>query len=126
LDRQSSANLSRIVSTAAAQKAISGATDSITFNDACGFWDITVRSNANTLNARLSEVSALLGRSFEAAQGKVGAEGAGLKLGNVMLSGVQISELIQLHQSMQERFKTELDFIRKRVDERAEKRARPF
>jgi hypothetical protein len=124
LDRQTSTALTRIVVTSAARKAFAKQNDLITFGDACGFWDITVRSNANTLTVRLTEMTVMLDRALNAVSGATTSEG--LKIGNIMLSRYQIERLVSLHRDMQNLFKTELDFIRKRTDERVDKKARPF
>ena len=122
LDRQASAAIGRIISTPAARKAFARQPELITFNEACGFWDITVRSNANTLNARLAEVSVLLDRVATAAI----SDSEGLKVGNTFITKYQIDALVILHKEMQSRFKSDLDFIRKRTDERLEKKVRPI
>lgn len=124
LDRQAAAHLARIVSTPAARKAILREADNVTFNDACGFWDITARSNANTLNARLADVTVLLERTRETLASK--DNGQGLKIGQVEITLYQVNTLLDLHRDMQARFKSELDILRRRTDERIEKRARPF
>jgi hypothetical protein len=122
LDRQASAAIGRIISTPAARKAFARQLELITFNEACGFWDITVRSNANTLNARLAEVSVLLDRVATAAI----SDSEGLKVGSTFITKYQIDALVILHKEMQFRFKSDLDFIRKRTDERLEKKVRPI
>jgi hypothetical protein len=124
LDRNTSVALARIVGTTAAKKAFARQNDSITFNDACGFWDITVRSNANTLNSRLAEITVLLDRASAAIANHGASEG--LKINSVAISTYQIESLIALHREMQSQFRTELDIIRKRTDERLERKTRPF
>src|SRR5260370_11988277 len=64
LDRRTASSLQRLLLTAAAKKALAGEAEAVTFNDACGFWDITARTNANTLNAKLAERLALLSRAL--------------------------------------------------------------
>jgi hypothetical protein len=123
LDRHTTAALARILSTSAARKALENQGDSVTFNEACGFWDITVRSNANTLNARLAEVTVLIDRALAAA---ANSDASGLKIGANMLKPHHIKLLSQLNQQMQERFKAELGILRRRTDERLERKLRPF
>jgi len=124
LDRGSLAALDRLVSTGAARKALDQTGDKISFHDACGFWDITARSNANTLNARLASTTVILERASEI----VAASGAaaGLKLPHSTISREDIRKLVQLHEEMLSIFRTELDVIRKRIDERLERKSRPF
>lgn len=124
LDRQTAAALTRIFATPAARKWLNNDHAGVTFNDACGFWDITVRSNANTLQSRLADVRTVLERATEAAQLSKATEG--LQVNNAVVTLHQLEEMTNLHVQMQERFITELDILRKRTDERLEKRSRPF
>lgn len=124
LDRQTAAALDRLLSTGAAQKALDGRPETVTFHDACGFWDITTRSNANTLNTRLTDATVLLDRATDALAGK--SESEGLKFATGHVTKPQIKVLRDLHVDMQNRFKGELDIIRRRTDERVEKRSRPL
>ena len=124
LDRGSLAALDRLVSTGASRKIISQTAEKITFHDACGFWDITARSNANTLNARLASTTVILDRAKDIMNVK--GETAGLKLSHGNITRDDIRRLIEMHQEMQTMFRTELDFIRKRTDERLEKKSKSF
>ena len=69
LGRQQSAALERLVSTKAAHKVLSGLAPSITFYEACGFWDITARSNANTLRVQLSNIETHLREALDTLRG---------------------------------------------------------
>jgi hypothetical protein len=124
LDRQTGAALDRLLSTGAAQKALDGRAETVSFHDACGFWDITTRSNANTLNTRLADATVLLDRAMGSLAGK--SESEGLKLATGHVTKLQIKVLRDLHADMQNRFKSELDIIRCRTDERSEKKSRPL
>jgi hypothetical protein len=124
LDRVAAAALDRILSTPAARKGLTKQVEAISFNDACGFWDITVRSNANTLQSRLADVTALLDRTLRALGSAKTVDG--LKIGGTIVTRYQVETLINLHSQLQEKFKSELDYIRKRTDERMEKRLRAF
>jgi hypothetical protein len=123
LDRQTAAAFDRLISTTAALKAMEGRAETVSFLDACGFWDITARSNANTLNTRLADATVLFDRATEILADKPDTEG--LKLPSGLVSKTQIAALKSLHVEMQLRFKMELDIIRRRTDERGEKRSRP-
>lgn len=125
LNRQTTVALDRLLSTGAAQKAIEGQADTVTFHEACGFWDITARSNANTLNARLTETTVLLDRALEALANRPDSEGLKLQSGTV-ITKAQIQMLRDLHVNLQTRLKADLDILRRRTDERAEKRSRPI
>lgn len=124
LDRQVAASLDRMFGTGAALKALGNTLDSISFLDACGFWDITVRSNANTLNLRLRDAGAIIDQALGALGGK--SESERLKLPSGVVTKDDIRVLAELHAEMQERFRADLDIIRKRTDERSEKRSRPM
>ncbi len=124
LDRGSLTALDRLVSTGAARKIIDQAGEKITFHDACGFWDITARSNANTLNAKLASTTVILDRAMEVMNAN--EKTAGLKLPHGNVTGDDMRRLMDMHHEMQSMFKTELDIIRKRTDERLEKKSRPF
>jgi hypothetical protein len=124
LDRQTAAAFDRLLSTGAARKALEHRPETVSFNDACGFWDITTRSNANTLNTRLIDATVLLHRAMEVLADKSDSEG--LKLPGGLITKGQLKILHDLHVEMQNRFKSELDIIRRRTDERVEKRSRPL
>jgi hypothetical protein len=124
LDRQTAAAFDRLLSTGAAKKALESRPEIVSFNDACGFWDITTRSNANTLNTRLADATVLLERAMEVMATKGDSEG--LKLATAHITKSQIKLLRDLHIEMQTRFKNELDIIRRRTDERVEKKSRPL
>jgi hypothetical protein len=124
LDRQTAAALDRLITTGAAQKAFNGRPETVSFHDACRFWDITTRTNANTLNTRLADATVLPDRATEILSGKGDTDG--LKLANGRLIKKEINALYDLHVEMQRRFKSELDIIRRRSDERVEKRSRPL
>jgi hypothetical protein len=96
----------------------------VTFHEASGLWDITARSNANTLNARLADTTVLLDRALEALANKAESEGLKLASGST-ITKAQIRILRDLHAELQTRLKSELDILRRRTDERAEKRSRP-
>ena len=118
LDRKTSAEMDRLVSTRAAHKVFDGQQEALTFTDACGFWDITVRSNASTLKVRLHEVSVLLDQALQIAEV---SDGRGLRLPQRDLTREDIRALAQSHAWMQEEFAAQLGVIRKRTDERTKK-----
>ncbi len=116
LGRQQSAALERLVETKAAQKVLSEDTPSVTFYDACGFWDITARSNANTLRVQLSNSETHLRDAIEAL--KNGGQ-HDLRLSKQrVLNASDLKRLLDAHRTMQEKFSAELHVIRQRTDER--------
>lgn len=124
LDRTVLIALDRLVSTQAAHKIINESNEQLTFRDACGFWDITVRSNANILNAKLADSAVLLQRAMKLLGTK--RESTGLKLPSGNITYMDLRRLLDMHEEMQAMFKTELDVIRQRTDERLEKKSRSF
>jgi hypothetical protein len=124
LDCDTTAAFDRLLSSEGAQKILSGRPEATSLRDACGFWDITRWSNANTLICRLANMNELLNRAFKVLAAKSDKEG--LKLANANLTKQQIRMLRDSHKEMQGRFKRELDIIRSRTDERADKRSRPL
>lgn len=123
LDRGAQSALDRLVTTSAARKILSGGGEQVTFHDACGFWDITARSNANTLYAKLASTKTVLDRVMESLAAHDGS--AGLKVAGSNLKRADIDLLMHMHQEMQGMFKAELDVIRRRTDERLERKTRP-
>lgn len=122
LDRQTARALERLLTTQAAQKALSGRRDQITFHEATGFWDITARSNANTLLSRLNDTELLLSRAASAAEESGAADD--IRLSTMNVSAEDLGRLLQIHAWMQERFNDELNILRRRTDERLERRLR--
>lgn len=123
LDRQTARALERLLTTQAAQKALSDRSEEISFHEASGFWDITARSNANTLLSRLNDTELLLSRAADAAS-RNGAEADGLRLSSATVSKEGLEKLLEAHSWMQQRFIAELNILRRRTDERLERRLR--
>lgn len=122
LDRQTARALERLLTTQAAQKVLSDRLDQISFHEASGFWDITARSNANTLLSRLNDTELLLSRAIDALTGSKATEG--IRLSQAVISQGDLEKLLNAHAWMQDRFKAELDILRRRTDERLERRLR--
>jgi hypothetical protein len=122
LDRQTARALERLLTTQAAQKALRDRMEQITFHEASGFWDITARSNANTLLSRLNDTELLLSRAADALTGAGTADDIRLSQATVSLADIQ--KLLEAHAWMQGQFKAELDILRRRTDERLERRLR--
>jgi hypothetical protein len=116
LDRGAISALERLLATSAARKILARDGDPLTFHDACGFWDITARSNANTLSAKLADATVLLERAMKILDTK--GQSSGLKLPNGQISHNDLALLLEAHREMQNTFKPELDVIRRRTDER--------
>jgi len=121
LNRVMATAIDRLVSSSASQKWLVGE-EEFTFHDACSFWDISSRSNANTLNVRLEEVTVLLGWAVKMVDRLSDLEG--LKLPRRNVAKKEVLGIVQLHGAMQKQFKEELDILRRRTDERSEKKRR--
>ena len=124
LNRNMVRALDRLVSAPAARKVLADTGEQLTFRDACGFWDITARSNANTLRAKLAEATALLKQAVKLLGRK--RESAGLRLPSGKITSEGLRRLSDLHEEMQETFRAELEVIGRRNDERLEKKSRSF
>lgn len=115
LSRDQKRLIRKLLSSKAAAKARSDATDTIVFSDACAFWDISPRSVGSRLRARLQSVEAVL----EVAQ-EVVREKGGLTLTHesepVTAEDTQL--LRDTHDLLKEKFAEELEVIRARTDER--------
>jgi len=125
VERRSMIKLEKLLQTNAARKALGFLGGEISFNDACGFWDISPRSNASTLNLRLSEIGDL----FDHLQKWIAHDAsgsAGLQLSRLSIEKKDILLLVDLFKQMQEQFQDEISVIMKRRDERGRKRKLDF
>ena len=122
LDRQTARALERLLTTQAAQKAITERLDQVTFHEASGFWDITARSNAKTLLSSLNDTELLLSRAAAAVVD--GADDGSIRLSSAVVSKADLKKLLEAHQWMQKQFDAELNILRRRTDERLERRLR--
>ncbi len=115
LSRDQKRLLERLMYSKAVEKVQKDAADSLGFHDACSFWDISSRSNASTLQARLSTVEAILDNTAKAIldHGEVA-----LTQGGRVIGPGDVETLKNTHQMLLTRFKDELDVIKRRQDER--------
>jgi hypothetical protein len=91
LDRRAATALEKLMGTSAVRKALDGRSDAISFYDACGFWDVSVRSNANILTSRLSDIEVLLNRAAGVFASRVVTDK--IKLATSTVTGDQISHI---------------------------------
>lgn len=103
----------RLATSRAREKQVDTRLEAVTFHDAASFWGITPRSSANSLEARLAETNAVLTEATDYA----GTGSIDLGSGREVSSAV-ISDLVTLHEYLQDRFSSELSAIRQRTDER--------
>jgi len=116
LSRDVTKSLKQILDTKAARKILEGETGSVSFYDACGFWDITARSNAKTLHVQLTDTRQHLVQALKALDNKASAESLNLQGASVERS--QVQSLLNAHKEMQEMFEEDLSIIESRTDER--------
>ena len=121
LDRKTTAEMSRLVGTRAAQRIIEGEEEEINFAAACSFWDITVRSNARTLEVRLNDIAVLLAEALKLAEA---SDGRGFRLIGQDLTEEGVRALVCGNSWLQEAFSRELNVIRRRTDERTNRAPR--
>jgi len=87
----------------------------ISFFDACGFWGLSAASNVKELWARFAEVENVLNISIKSISGK---EYVQFKHGGKEFSEKDINDLIEIHGFLQDKFRSEIEYIKKRTDER--------
>jgi hypothetical protein len=116
LSREQKLLLRRLLSSRAARKAHADDVGSIIFPDACAFWDISPRSAAKTLRARLESVDSVL----TVAEDLIREKGAlAFTHGGELVRAEDIQLLRDTHNLLLEEFAEELDVIDSRNDERA-------
>lgn len=117
LSRESRDLLVRLINAKALDKCRSCQKDTLTFSDACSFWNISVRSTASLLKIRLADIETILSAAENIIQ-KNEIEALSFTHGESDLTLKDINDLRVLHLFMIDKFKNELDVIRKRYDER--------
>lgn len=123
LKREVFNQLDRLLSTIAAQKALAGEED-ISFTEASAFWDISARSNANTLTHKFADLENALGATKDAI--KKSGDTESMTVGRLVLTAGDLEKLSALHTSLIDKFDEELSIIRARTDERLRRSRRPM
>jgi hypothetical protein len=115
LNRDQKLILEKILSSRVVNKVKDGELESIGFHDACSFWDISPRSNASTLQARLQTAESIIKTASNAISecGEITLTQGGSPIGTR-----EIEVLREINRKLLEKFKNDLDIIRKRTDER--------
>jgi hypothetical protein len=115
LDRESAEKLESILDTRASSKILDDDLDSLTFHDTCGFWEITPRSDAKTLEDRLLETR----ENLEHARKTLSDKGADRhKVSGHLVTEKMLEKLLDAHHEMQSMFEDQLDILRERTDQR--------
>jgi len=105
----------RLFESKAAKKYREDKKEDISFFDACGFWGISAASNAKDLWSRFAELENTLSTAIRSIFGK---EYVQLKHGGERFSEKDITGLLEIHQFLQGKFGPEIEYIKKRTDER--------
>jgi hypothetical protein len=112
--RQIAREFEKLLATRAVDKFLNDRGDEITFTDATSFWGISARSSAMELQGRIGHVEGILNAAADAA-----ATGpVVLKHGSRPFRADDVGQLRALHEGMLDRFSDDLDFLRRRTDER--------
>jgi len=106
--------LRKVLSTRAVEKCRDGKLEDISFYEACAFWGISPRSTAIELEGSINN----LRRILDAARKALSGEDRSLQHGGEPIGDADLDLVKQLDEDLQERYKRELDVIRKRTDER--------
>ncbi len=105
----------RLFDSRAATKFRGGQRDEVSFFDACGFWGISAGSNAKDLSCRFVDIETILGTADETLSSR---EAVRMKHGSDEFAAGDVRALRETHEFLQERFKSEIDCIKARTDER--------
>jgi hypothetical protein len=105
----------RLFESRAATKFRAGQKEDISFFDACGFWGISAASNAKDLWGRFAEIETILAAADESLSSR---DTVRLKHGAEEFAAGDVKMLEQAHAFLQDRYKSEVDHIRSRTDER--------
>ncbi|MFY9580044.1 MAG: hypothetical protein WAQ33_12030 [Gaiellaceae bacterium] len=112
--RDTTRALRKLLGSRAVEKLRSGREGDVTFHDASSFWGISPRSSAMQFQGRLGEVEGVLRSARTATEQRP----IRFEHGGRAYSRDDIDQLLALHQTMLERFASQLDVIRRRRDER--------
>ncbi len=86
----------------------------ITFSDACAFWGISPRSSAIELQGRIANLERIVQRAMES----VSAGEASFEHGGPTFIRGDVEVLLSVHRILLDRFRNDLEIIRRRTDER--------
>jgi hypothetical protein len=106
--------LKRLLTSKAVEKVKNNRLEDVTFYDACAFWGVSPMSSAIQLEGRLANFEKLVDSARSVLRGKAasfahGGEGFGVD---------DLKRLTEVDKLLQEKFRTDLAFIRQRGDER--------
>ena len=105
----------RLFDSKAARKFREHRGEDISFFDACGFWGISAASNAKELWAKFAEIEGVLQIAQKNIREK---ESVQFRHGGDEFTLSDLKTLSQVHSFLQAKFRTEIEHIKKRTDER--------
>ena len=108
----------RLFDSRAATKFRAGQREDISFFDACGFWRINAGSNAKDLWSRFAEIETILAVADESLSSR---DAVRFTHGAEQFVAGDVKALKEAHVFLQDRFKSEIEHIRARTDERYSK-----
>lgn len=115
LDRRHKETLQRLLGSKAVQKVKADDYDNVIFVDACSFWDISPRSTASTLAARLATTESLMSLVEDLVKEN---DSLAFVHGGLAITSEDLRVLRKTHGFLLERFRNELAIIRQRKDDR--------
>ena len=114
LGREIEEHLKRLLSCRAIEKIRNNRAEDLTFYDACAFWGINPMSSAIQLEGQIANLEAIV----QSARAATGNSVASFGHGGQAFGASDLDSLIDAHKVMLEKFRPELEVIRKRKDER--------
>jgi hypothetical protein len=106
--------IERLMGSRAVCKYREGRSEEITFFDACAFYGISPRSSAIELQGQVANLQGVL----EAAKAATAEDAVALRHDGKQYGAKDIQDLFAVHTLIHEKFRAELDILRKRIDER--------
>jgi hypothetical protein len=105
----------RLFVSRAATKFRNGEREEISFFDACGFWGISAGSSAKDLWSRFAEIETILCKAEATFSSR---DTVRVKHGSEIFAAGDVRALRETHAFLQDRFKSEINHIKTRTDER--------
>jgi hypothetical protein len=105
----------RLFDSRASTKFRAGQREEVSFFDACGFWGISAGSNAKDLWSKFADIKRILAVADATFSSR---DAVRIKHGSGEFAAGDVRALRETHAFLQERFKSEIDHIEARTDER--------
>jgi hypothetical protein len=114
LGREVAGQLKNLLASRAVEKVKNNRLQDVTFFDACIFWGITPVSSAIELQGKISNIEGSLESARKAIRGNMATFGHG----GQAFGAQDLDTVLTTHRLLLERFRTEINIIRQRKDER--------